>query len=126
MRAVDANALIRLITRDDPRQTAAADGFVAKGAWVPLAALAEATWDLSAIYERSASGIATAVEMQLSQKDPTLQDLETVAAALDLFRSRPSLGYSGCLILESVRKAGHMPPGAFERALSRVEGVQRL
>jgi predicted nucleic-acid-binding protein len=43
MRAVDTNVLVRLVTRDDVKQVAAADAFVEKGAWVPQLALAEAT-----------------------------------------------------------------------------------
>ena len=34
MRAVDTNVLVRLVTRDDRRQVAAAEAFVARGAWV--------------------------------------------------------------------------------------------
>ena len=34
MRAVDTNVLVRLITRDDHKQVAAAERFVAAGAWV--------------------------------------------------------------------------------------------
>jgi hypothetical protein len=33
-RAVDTNVVIRLLTRDEPRQTARAEAFVSKGAWV--------------------------------------------------------------------------------------------
>lgn len=44
MRAVDTNVLVRLITRDDATQVAVAEAFVAKGAWVPHLALAQATW----------------------------------------------------------------------------------
>ena len=39
MRAVDTNLLVRLATRDDPRQTAAAEAFVAGGAWIPQLAV---------------------------------------------------------------------------------------
>jgi hypothetical protein len=34
MRAVDTNVLVRLVTRDDRKQVAAAESFVSKGAWV--------------------------------------------------------------------------------------------
>jgi len=44
MRAIDTNVLVRLITRDDSRQAAAAEAFVENGAWVSVLALAEATW----------------------------------------------------------------------------------
>jgi predicted nucleic-acid-binding protein len=126
MRAVDTNVLVRLITRDDARQAASADAFVAKGAWVSVLALAEATWALSAVYERNAAEVGTAVEMLLNHKDLTVQDSEVVAAALELFRSRPVLGFSDCMILELARKAGHLPQGTFDRQLGKVAGAQRL
>jgi len=36
------------------------------------------------------------------------------ATAPDLFRSRPALGFTDCLILESARRAGHLPMGTFD------------
>src|SRR5579862_5707909 len=107
MRAVDTNVLVRLITRDDPRQASSADAFISKGAWVPLLALAETVWVLAAVYKRSAKGLATAIEMLLHHEHLVLQDSDVVSAALDLFRSRPTLGFSDCLMLQIARKAGH-------------------
>jgi predicted nucleic-acid-binding protein len=126
MRAVDTNVLVRLITRDDPKQAAAAEAFVAKGAWVSLLALAEATWVLSAVYELRAPEIATAVEMLLAHKDLTLQESDVVSAALDDFRKKPALGFSDCLLLEAARKAGHLPLGTFDRDLGKLRGAARL
>lgn len=126
MRAVDTNVLVRLIARDDPRQAAAADRFVATGAWVSVVVLAEATWVLAAVYDRSAGQIATVIEMLLSHKDLTLQDADAVAAALDRFRARPALGFSDCLILELARKAGHLPLGTFDARLAKIDGTERL
>ncbi len=126
MRAVDTNILVRLITRDDPGQTAAAEGFIEKGAWVSTLALAEAMWVLGSVYELSAKEQARAVEMLLQHRDLVLHDRETVAAALGLFRERPALGLSDCLIVESARKAGHLPVGTFDRNLAKVEGTQKL
>ncbi len=126
MRAVDTNVLVRLITRDDSRQAASADTFVEKGAWVSILALAEATWVLAAVYERGAAELVTAVEMLLNHKDLILQDSDVVAAALDLFRSRPTLGFSDCLMLQLARKAGHLPLSTFDRALGKIEGTQKL
>ncbi len=126
MRAVDTNVLVRLVTRDDPRQVAAAETFVAKGAWVSHLVLAEATWVLSAVYDLDAPEIATAVEMLLSHNDLTLQDCDVVAAALRHFRRRPALGFSDCLVLEAARKAGNLPLGTFDRELGKLDGAQRL
>jgi len=126
MRAVDTNVLVRLVTRDDVRQVAAAEVFVAKGAWVPQLALAEATWVLSAVYDLDASAIATAIGMLLNHKDLTLEASEVVASALEIFRRRPALGFSDCLMLEVARKAGHLPLGTFDRNLGKLDGVERL
>jgi len=126
MRAVDTNVLVRLITRDDSKQAASADRFVETGAWVSLVALAEATWVLTAVYDRSPVEVATAVEMLLNHKTLILQDPEVVAAALRIFRARPALGFSDCLILESARKAGHVPLGTFDRHLSKIAGAEKL
>jgi predicted nucleic-acid-binding protein len=126
MHAVDANVLVRLITRDDARQAAAAEAFVAKGSWVSQLVLAETTWVLSAAYELSAAKIAIAVEMLLNHRDLALQDPDVVLAALENFRRKPSLGFSDCLVLEIARKAGHLPLGTFDKALSKLAGTQRL
>lgn len=126
MRAVDTNVLVRLVTRDDARQVAAADAFVAHGAWVPHLALAEATWVLASVYDRGPEGIAKAVEMLLSHQHLTLQDPDTVAAAVERFRRRPAVGFSDCLILEVARKAGHGPLGTFDRDLGKLDGAQKL
>jgi predicted nucleic-acid-binding protein len=126
VRAVDTNVLVRIVTRDDARQVASADEFVASGAWVSVLALAEATWVLEAVYDRTAGEIATAVEMLLNHKNLTLQDPDVVAAALEHFRARPALGYTDCLLLEIARKAGYLPLGTFDRDLSKLDGATRL
>jgi predicted nucleic-acid-binding protein len=126
MRAVDTNVLVRLITRDDAAQVADAERFVEKGAWVSHLALAETAWVLDAVYERSAAEIATAIELLLSHRDLSLQDADVVAAALESFRARPSIGFSDCLLLEISRRAGHLPLGTFDRDLARLDGAQTL
>ena len=126
MRAVDTNVLVRLMTRDDTKQVAVAEAFVVKGAWVPHLAVAEATWVLASVYDRGPEAIATAVEMLLSHDRLTVQDSETVAAAVAQFRQQPRVGFSDCLMVEVARKAGHMPLGTFDRDLGKIDGAQRL
>jgi predicted nucleic-acid-binding protein len=126
VRAVDTNVLVRLVTRDDARQVAAAEDFVAKGAWVPHLALAETTWVLSSVYDRGPEAIATAVEMLLNHQHLTVQDADTVAAAVSQFRRRPAVGFSDCLMVEVARKAGHGPLGTFDRDLGRIDGAHQL
>jgi predicted nucleic-acid-binding protein len=126
MRAVDTNVLVRLVTRDDRKQVAAAESFTSKGAWVSTLVLIEATWVLTAVYELTHPEIATAVDMLLHHRDLTIQDSDTVAAALEHYRRRPALGFSDCLILEVARKAGHVPLGTFDRDLGKLDGAERL
>jgi len=126
MRAVDTNVLVRLIARDDSRQAAAAESFIDKGAWVSVLVLAEATWVLATVYELSSKELATAIEMLLNHRDLVVQDSETVAEALKLFRVKPTLGFSDCLMLQLARRAGHLPLGTFDRSLAKVDGAHKL
>jgi predicted nucleic-acid-binding protein len=126
MRAVDTNVLVRLLTRDDAKEVAAAEAFVARGAWVPHLALTEATWVLTSVYGRGPREIATAVEMLLNHQHLTLQDSDAVASAVASFRKRPALGFSDCLVLEVARKAGHLPLGTLDRDFSKLAGVEKL
>ena len=126
MRAVDTNVLVRLITRDEPRQVASAEEFIANGVWVSQIALAEAAWVLESFYELKPAAIATALEMLLNHEHLTLQDADAVSAALKQFRDRPSLGFTDCLMVEVARKSGHLPLGTFDRGLARLDGTQKL
>lgn len=126
MRAVDTNVLVRLLTRDDPTQVAAAETFVEPGAWVSHLVLTEATWALSSVYELGPAEIRTAVEMLLEHRSLSVQDPDVVVAALAQMKRRPSLGFSDCLVLETARKAGHTPLGTFDSALGKVDRVERL
>ncbi len=126
MRAVDTNVLVRLLARDDPKQVAAAETFVAGGAWVSHVVLAETTWMLSTVFSRSAQQIAEAIAQLLEHEVIVVQDPDTVALALAALFRRPALGFSDCLILEIARKAGHLPLGTFDRDLGRLDGVSKL
>ena len=126
MRAVDTNVVVRLLTRDDPRQTDRAEAFVAKGAWVSHIVLVEVIGVMDSVFELSRKQLSTAVDMLLNHRDLVVQDPEVVAAALARFRRRPKLGFSDCMVLESARKAGHVPLATFDKELSKLDDVERL
>ncbi len=126
MRAVDTNVLVRLIERDDPEQVRAAEEFIAPGAWISHVVLVETMWVLDAVFDRSADQIATAIEMFLDHRELVIHDADVVAAALMHFKKRPMLGFSNCLVVETARKAGHVPVGTFDRELAKVDCVSRL
>jgi predicted nucleic-acid-binding protein len=126
MRAVDTNVLVRLLARDDLKQAAAVEAFIAPGAWVSVLALAEAIWVLGSAYKVSAAGLGDGIEKLLNHRHLLIQDFDAVAEALRVFRSKPSLGFTDCLMLQLARKAGHLPLGTFDRKLSLVDGTQRI
>ena len=126
MRAVDTNIVVRLLTRDDPRQTARAEAFVSKGAWVSHIVLVEVIWVLDSVFELNHKQLATALDMLLNHRDLVLQDPDVVAAALSRFRRRPKLGFSDCMALESARKAGHIPLATVDKELGKLDDVERL
>ncbi len=125
MRAVDTNLLVRLAVRDDVAQVAAAEAFVAPGAWVSQLVLVEFVWVLESVYELGAKELASAVEILLNHAQLTLEGAETVAAALERYRGKSGVSFSDCLVLEAARKAGHLPLGTFDRALARLPGATR-
>ena len=126
MRAVDTNVLVRLIVRDNPKQVEAAEAFIAKGAWVSHVVLVETTWVLESVYELHPELIAVSVEMLLNHEHLTLQDAGAVEAAIERFRAHPKVSFSDALVVEIARKTGHVPVGTFDKALSKVDGTQRL
>jgi len=126
MRAIDTNVLVRLITRDDPKQVTEAEIFTEKGAWVSQIVLVETTWVLASVYDLKSMDIARAVEMLLNHRNIALQEAEVVSAALALFRKKPSLGFSDCLLLEAARKSGNLPLGTFDRNLGKISGAMTL
>lgn len=126
MRAVDTNVVLRVLTRDDPRQAAAADDFIRDGAWVSHMVLVEVTWALHAVYELPPARIADAVGMLLDHESLALEDAAVVVAALARFRVHPAVGFADCLILEVARRAGHGSLGTFDRRFAKVAGTEPL
>jgi predicted nucleic-acid-binding protein len=78
------------------------------------------------VYELTHAEISTAIDMLLHHRDLTIQESDSVAAALEHYRSRPALGFSNCLIVEVARKARHLPLGTVDRDLSKLDGAKRL
>ena len=126
MRAVDTNLLVRLIVRDDPAQVEKAEAFVAPGAWVSQLVLAETIWVLESVYGLSRAQIATVVSMLVEHDQLTLQGEDAIRGAHAAFERDQSAGFSDCLIVETARKAGHLPVGTFDKEMSRIDGAQGL
>jgi len=114
------------LIEDDESQARSAEAFIRGGAWVSALALAETVWVLRDVYGFNSARLTAAIELVLSHTNLTLQDADAIASAVALFRERPNLGFSDCLMLELARKAGHLPLGTFDRALAKADGTHRL
>ena len=126
MRAIDTNVLVRLIVRDEAAQFEKAEAFVAQGAWVSQLVLAETVWVLESVYGFDRVQIATLVGMLVEHDRLTLQDEDVIRGAHSTFERSRSACFTDCLIVEAARKAGHLPVGTFDRAMSRIDGGQEV
>lgn len=126
MRAIDTNVLVRLIARDDAKQTERAEKFTSGGAWVSILVLAESVWVLESVYGLGQAQVRTAVAMLLEHRQIVLQNADVVRAVLDAFAAHKGVGFTDCLMLAIAEKHGHVPVGTFDRKLARLTGVQAL
>ena len=127
MRALDTNVLVRLIVRDHPKQAAAAEAFVEKGAWVSAARARRD--DMGARLHLRATGDGDRERDRHAARaraDSRCRTLEVVAGALTQFRKRPSVSFSDCLLVEIARKAGHLPLGHVRSPSGQLPGAERL
>lgn len=127
MRAVDTNVLVRLLTRDDDAQVAAAEAYISdQPAWVSEVVLVELAWVLDAVYELDRSRIAAALEMLLEQERVVVQNPEVVGKAVQLYRRGTGSDFADCMILELARGTGNLPLATFDRKLAKADGAQRI
>jgi predicted nucleic-acid-binding protein len=127
MRAVDTDVIIRLATRDDERQVAAAEAYIgARGAWVSHVVLVEVAWVLESVYGFERPRLAAAIALLLEQEHLVVQEPDVAAAALELYRSGGGSDFADCMILEVARGSGNLPLGTFDRQLAKLEGSERL
>jgi len=126
MRAVDTNVLVRLLTGDGGPQVAAAEDYVASGAWVSHVVLVETIWVLDTSYAVPRADIVSAVEALLDHEVLVLQEPDVVAAALAVFRERTKLGFTDCIVLAIAKRHGHVPLGTFDRELGKQADAERI
>jgi len=126
MRAADTNVVVRLITRDDARQVAAAEAAVRDGAWLSTVALAETTWVLDSVYEFSPRQLLAAVAMLLDHEQIVVDQPAVVERAVDAFRKRPKVSFTDCLMIELARQAGCAPLLTFDRDRARMDGAELI
>ena len=85
MTAVDTNVVVRLLTGDDSKQSAAAKAlFGRQSVWIAKTVLLETGWVLRRLYGYEESAIREAFMKLLGLKNVHVEDEPSVAAALAL------------------------------------------
>lgn len=128
MRSVDTNVLIRALTGDDAAQGPAAAAFIRAHApvWVSQVVLLETVWVLESVYDCGKPSLVEALKRIIDNRELSLEEPAVARAALALYQAKGKVTFEDCLILESARKAGHLPLATFDKALGKFEGVQTL
>jgi len=116
MTAVDTNVVVRLLTSDDPHQTAAARSlFAADFIWIGRTVLLETAWVLSSAYGFEDSAIREAFTRLFGLANVQTDDVASVTLALSL--SAQGLGFADAIHLSGrPHKADFV---SFDRAFIR-------
>lgn len=115
-----------MLIGDDSKQLAVAEVFTAQGAWISHLVLAETMWVIGSVYGRSREQILSAVEMLLAHDSFAIDAPDLVRNAVGVCRESKKVGFTDALILETARRAGHLPLGTFDKNLGKCDGAEHL
>ena len=131
MIALDTNILIRLMVRDDPRQTELAERLVESAAergetcLVTDPVLCEIEWVLESNYGAARLEIVAAMQELLAQEGFIFEDRDAFRQAVDLCQ-QSKVEFSDLLIGAKGQARGARTTYTFDRVLSRQEGFSFL
>ncbi len=90
--AVDTNVLVRVLIRDTPAQTEAAESALRAGAMIPLTVLLETGWVLASRYGLSRADIADALTTIIDLPGIVVPEGDAARWAIGRFAERGDLG----------------------------------
>ncbi len=117
----DTNLLVRVVTRDDPRQSQAAETALESAELVvlTLTALCELVWVLSKLYQTSPAGAAFAIRRLIGGGNVEVDDA-AVEAGLTMLDAGGDFA-DGIIALEGRRKGGAIFLSFDRRAVAKVK-----
>lgn len=126
MTAVDTNVVVRLLTADDPKQSAASLALFAAGpVWISKTVWLETAWVISSVYNFDDNTIRGAFSKLLSLSNVHTENKQSISAALSLMAH-------GIEFADAVHLTGRPSDAAFvsfDRALirrSKRAGVEEI
>jgi predicted nucleic-acid-binding protein len=129
--ALDTNILIRLLTKDDPDQTALAEGLLQKAAdaeescFISDPVLCEVEWVLESSYRAKRRDVLAAMQELLGGDLFVFEDREVLRQAIVTYQESKA-DFSDCLIGAKARARGARTTYTFERVLAQEQGFTRL
>ena len=131
MIALDTNILIRLLTRDDPGQTALAERLLQEAAdagepcFISDPVLCEVEWVLESSYRARRGDILAAMQELFAGDLFLFEDREVLRQAIASYQESKA-DFSDCLIGAKARAKGARTTYTFERGLAQEQGFTRL
>ncbi|MEO8132897.1 MAG: type II toxin-antitoxin system VapC family toxin [Betaproteobacteria bacterium] len=127
MIGVDTNVIVRYIMQDDAAQSRLATRLIESltadnPGFVPLVAITELSWVLSASYGLERDEVVTVMELLLRTKELRVEAAPIVWGALRTFRDT-SADFADCLIERSAASAGCAQTMTFDRVAARDSGM---
>ncbi len=131
MSAIDTNALVRYIVRDDAKQFDLVSRLIGlhsdlgEPIFVPVTVLLELEWVLRARFRFSKTQVLEAIDTLLSAKELLFESALAVRVALRAYRDCTA-DLADCLHLALATQAGERPMVTFDRRASRMRGARLL
>ena len=131
MIALDTNILIRLLTKDDPVQTALAERLLEEASdadetcFISDPVLCEVEWVLESSYGARRGDVLAAMQELLSGDLFVFEDREVLRQAIVRYQESKA-DFSDCLIAAKARARGARTTYTFERVLAQEQGFTRL
>ena len=131
MAALDTNVLVRLLVQDDPAQLASAQRLIragmatGDGLFVPVTVALELEWVLRSRFELDKAAVLQTFSRLLSTVELRFEAAAALEWALRQYKS-VATDFSDCLHAALAAQAGEQPLWTFDKAASKVEGVDLL
>jgi len=123
MPSVDTNVLVRLATRDDPRQYARIRSYIEmhRPVFVSLLSVLELGWVLMSRYGLSRERTVAALRILMRMSELEIEAPDVLEEAMQLWENHPpDNGLADCLILATARRHQRVPLATFDRTLAKL------
>lgn len=131
MRALDTNVLVRILTRDEPRQASAVDRLLQDAQqsgetfFISITVVLEIEWVLRSVFQIRRAPLVAALTALLNNASLVIEHEREVEAALDMVISLKA-DFADGLHISMAHAAAHGPLMTFDRRCARLTGAQAL